>query len=207
MTEAKAASEADFETKFQKADDSFARRAALAKKVLQRKALADALAAAKAKLVTARANIVTIRADKATALAKLVVLRGRDTWLQQTNDDDDTAANAVEVITNNVVTTQAGALRVATEKADTLATKTTAVTTAKDVWEKTTARLQGIRARLLVIRARIAANKERRAYWRLRTVKRNRRLTYLRKKRYVLLARLKRFRLRKTRAIEARAKA
>jgi hypothetical protein len=68
MTEAKAASEADFDTKFEKVTSSFTRGAALAKQRLSKAALTASLAAAKERLAAARAKIVTIRAGKATAL-------------------------------------------------------------------------------------------------------------------------------------------
>lgn len=120
------------------------------------------------------------------------MLRGTNTWVNTANTDDDT--NSAELVT-------------ATTKGETLVTKQGLTVTFRKTWWDRVARLQGIRDRLKAVRAQLQANREARAQWTFRVTKARKWWTFLTKKRSVIIARLRRLRLRKKRAIEARENA
>lgn len=192
MTSAKADIGKEFETNTAKVFKSMGRRAILQKKVISRRIKKELIEKKKIAIAAIKVKMIAIRVKKTAALEKLKALRLKNAWVKKANEDDDLASKEAKIFV---------------EKKEKLVKVAEKLVEKKKKYQDSKYKLKGIRDRLVSIRKTRAANRVRRTYWRRRQVKSRRRLMYIRKRRSIYVTRLKRFRLRKSRAIAAAKKA
>lgn len=192
MTTAKADFTKKFEVDTEKVFKSMGKRAILQKKSISRKDKNELIEKKKLAIEAIKVKMVAIRVKKAAAIKKLVALRLKNAWVKKANEDDDkNSKEAKTLVTKKEVFAKAKIVR------DTKVKK----------YQDSKYKLAGIRGRIKAIRKRRGAWKGRRSYWKRRVTRSRRRLRYIRTRRSVRVTRMKRFRLRKQRAIAAAKKA